>query len=143
MEEAQIPSQFVSLLQHRQEANVLTPYYMKNNIKKCIVALYIIGFTPVIAFADIANLNQLINELLGLANSLVPLLFGLALLAFIWGVIGYIWSADPKRIKDARNYMIFSVVGMAVMMSIWGLSLFLKNSFFPSATITFDPSSSK
>jgi hypothetical protein len=90
---------------------------------------------PIVALAaDIGNLNDLRNQLIGLINSIIPLLFGLALLAFMWSVIKYIWSGDVAKLKEARRYMVFSIIAIAVMMSVWGLAYFVKNSFFPSAS---------
>ncbi len=91
---------------------------------------------PQVSFAaDVANLQALIAMLIGLGNQIIPLFFLLALLAFFWGVIKYIYKggSNPQEMASARSYMIYSIVGIAVMMSVWGLALFLKNSFFPSA----------
>ncbi len=102
-----------------------------------------LSFLPVITFADVENLQGLVAMLVSLVNSIIPLLFGLALLAFFWGVIGYIRAVNPAKIKEAYMYMTFSIVSIAVMLSVWGLALFLKNSFFPSANSPYDPSSGR
>lgn len=80
-----------------------------------------------------SSLKCLIVEIIETVNLLVPLLFGIALIAFMWGVIKYIYAADPKNVKDARNFMIFSVIGIAVMLSVWSIASLLKNSIFPGA----------
>ncbi len=110
-------------------------------MKKIMIGLGIVGATPFVALADVEDLSGLANNLVGLVNSIIPLLFGIALVAFFWGVIQYIWSADTEKIKEAREYMLYSIISISVMLSVWGLALFLKNSFFPSAHLPYDPSS--
>ena len=101
-------------------------------MKKIFLSLSLFLF-PVVTFANIQNLNDLVNFGIKTINSIIPLLFGIALLAFMWGIIKYLLESNPSKLADARSYIVFSVVGMAVMLSIWGLALFLKNSFFPRA----------
>ncbi|MDQ3076667.1 MAG: pilin [bacterium] len=103
--------------------------------KKIIIGLGISLLLPAVAHAELRNFSDLVTYLILIINSLIPLLFGIAVLAFFWGVIHYIWSADPNKLNDARNYMIYSIIGIAVMLSVWGIALLLKNSFFPSATL--------
>ncbi len=107
--------------------------------KKFLGVLAIILGLPSFAFADIENFQGLVNALVSVLNSMIPLFFGIAILAFFWGVIHYIWAADPAKLEGARNYMIFSIIGIAVMLSVWGLALLVKNSFFPTTPPVFNP----
>ncbi len=108
--------------------------------KLFIIAL--LASLPLTSFAaEARDLKGLINNLIDIVNAIIPLIFGIAIICFFWGVIKYIWAADPSKIKDARNYMVFSVIGIAVMLSVWGLALFLKNSFFPRANTPFNSTS--
>lgn len=111
------------------------------SLKKLALATFII-FTPVFASADVSNLQGLISQIQTLVNALIPLLFGFALIGFIWGVVKYIWAGGrPEKIKEARGFIIFSIVGIAVMLSVWSLALFLKDSFFPTAPATYSTGS--
>ncbi|MBX4198283.1 pilin [Candidatus Parcubacteria bacterium] len=94
---------------------------------------------PFVSSAEATDLKSLVSDLVELVNLIIPLLFGFALVAFMWGVIKYIASTDSVKIKEARNYIAFSIVAIAVMLSVWGLALFLKNSFFPTAPQPYDP----
>lgn len=81
---------------------------------------------PVFAFAQ--NLGRT-RTLLDSADSivsdiLIPLVFTLALLFFFWGVAKYIWSEGQGK-DDGRKIMIWGVVALAVMTSIWGIITFL------------------
>ncbi|MDQ3014559.1 MAG: hypothetical protein M3Q73_01700 [bacterium] len=97
-----------------------------------------LALTPYSTFAA-EDLKGLIIELINLINLVIPLLFGIALLGFMIGVIKYIASGSAEKIKEARLYIVYSVVAIAVMLSIWSLALFLKNSFFPRGPMPYNP----
>jgi len=62
--------------------------------------------------------------------SVIPLLFILAVASFIWGVVQYVINSDEeaKRAKG-RNYMIWGIIALVVMVSIWGLVQIFGNTF--------------
>jgi hypothetical protein len=100
------------------------------------LSLTFVGFLPIttLAFED-QSLKSLIDSLVRIANSLVPLIFAIAGIVFIWGVVRFIRHAnEPKARDEGRNFMIYSIIALAVMMSVWGLALLLKNAIFPNAT---------
>jgi hypothetical protein len=58
---------------------------------------------------------------------------------FIWGVIQYLRNTtDPKKREEGRSFMIYGIVSLFVMISIWGLVGFLGNTF--GVSTTFVPS---
>lgn len=73
----------------------------------------------------ITNIISFINDVL------VPLVFAVAFIVFLYGVARYFiaGAADPEKRKNGRDIIIYSVVGFAVMMSVWGLVNLVKNSF--------------
>ncbi len=67
-----------------------------------------------------------------IGSSIVPLLFILAIVAFIWGVIQYyLIGAQDSETKKAkgRDFMIWGILALTVMVSVWGLVQILGNSF--------------
>jgi len=85
---------------------------------------------PVFASAGTLGVTETI---LGSAKSLVttiliPLVFTLALLFFFWGVAKYIWSEGQGK-EDGRKIMIWGVVALFVMTSVWGLVAFFQTEF--------------
>ena len=100
-------------------------------MKKLIVS--VLAFSPVAAFAATAatgpNLDYLTNtlkkvrDLIGLA---LPIVVALSLLAFFWGVFQFIWGGEGKR-DEGKQHMIWGIVGLFVMVSVWGLVGFLGN----------------
>lgn len=56
---------------------------------------------------------------------LIPLVFTLGLLAFFYGVVKYIWSEGQGK-EDGKKIMIWGVIALFVMSSVWGLVYFIK-----------------
>jgi Type IV secretion system pilin len=111
-------------------------------MKKAILgSLY---FVPVLAFAqNLGGLVTLVQQMQTVLNNIYPFLFGLAIIYFFWGVAKYILSAgDPKAAAEGRSIMIWGIVALAVMASIYGLIYFLQNSFgvnTNNTTVTLPP----
>lgn len=79
-----------------------------------------------------STLQSLIYEIIGVMRSLVPLLIGAAIVVFLYGVLVFIIKAsagDAAGRKDGINFMIFGIIGIAVMVSVWGLVAFVTNTF--------------
>ncbi len=64
-------------------------------------------------------------------NLLIPLIIGVAVLLFIFGLLKYMSAGgDSDAVKEARNYIIFGIIALFVMISVWGLVHILVNTFF-------------
>lgn len=78
---------------------------------------------PFLAFAQFDIQTNLIEPLRTAVDSLVPLLMTLALVAFIWGLVQFIFSAgDEAKRKSGKGIMIWGVIALFVMASVWGLT---------------------
>lgn len=83
---------------------------------------------PLIASAQ--TFTSVINTISNIVNQLIPLFLALALLAFFWGLITYIWkSGDAEAQEQGKNIMIAGIVGLFVMVSIWGIIGIIANTF--------------
>lgn len=86
-------------------------------------------FAPSLAFAvnDFASLKDTIITIL---NGVTLLLIAFAVVLFLFGVIKYMTSgADEEKRKEARNTIIYGVIGLFVMVSVWGLVGLVGNTF--------------
>lgn len=101
-------------------------------------------FSPAVVFAQqlfesagsTNGIDRLLNQVDGLIVRLIPTLVSLAVLLFLWGVLKYVFAkSDPDK-KDARNFMIWGIVGLFVMVSIWGLVRILGDVVFGSGKAT-------
>lgn len=87
---------------------------------------------PAIVFAAPANLTELIFLLTDTLLLVIPVIFGLALVAILWTGAKLILHADNERERAENvNMLIWGIVILFVMVSIWGLVNLLKNTFFP------------
>jgi len=56
-------------------------------------------------------------------NSVIPLIFAAATVMFVWGVVQFfIINADEeKKRAQGKQFMIWGIIALAVMLSVWGL----------------------
>ena len=64
-------------------------------------------------------------------NQLIEILFIVATLAFLWGVIQYVLaSGEEKKLAEGKKYIIYGLIGLFVMLSMWGIVTAVKNTLF-------------
>jgi len=102
-------------------------------IKKIkLYTLMSILMAPVLASASHgpSDLFGVIDIFFGIFRALVPVIFGLALVAFLWGVAKYILNAaDATKRKEGNAMMLYGIIALFVMLSIWGLVALLGGTF--------------
>ena len=75
--------------------------------------------TPPDSFRSLASL------LIDIINPLLAILIGFALLAFFKGLIVFITKAgDAKNHADGRSLMVWGIIGLFVMISVFGILRF-------------------
>ncbi|KKU58665.1 MAG: hypothetical protein UX81_C0018G0007 [Parcubacteria group bacterium GW2011_GWA2_47_12] len=80
------------------------------------------------ARTPLGNIVLILLDLLSLVSFIVG---ALTLIWFFWGIIQYVLKADnEEKQTEARSYMIYAVIGMFVMFSIFGLVNLVRNTFF-------------
>lgn len=62
-------------------------------------------------------------------NAIVPVLIALGVLYFVWGVVTYVIASDEEAKKAGRDRIVFGIIGLAVIIGMWGLVNFLRNTF--------------
>jgi len=80
---------------------------------------------------NIITLGDFVNLLICyISRFIIPLLFGVAILVFIWGVVQFIAHADNEEKRtQGRNFMVYGIISLFVMVTIWGLVNVLSNTF--------------
>lgn len=74
------------------------------------------------------SLCTLVTEAIGYFNQAIYLIIALAVLTFIWNVYKYFIVSDPENRGEASKYVMFSVIGLFVILSFWGLVNILSNT---------------
>jgi hypothetical protein len=94
-------------------------------MKKVIFAT--MALAPALAFAqNLGNLETLLQSVGNLVDIALPIVVGLALLTFFWGLVKFIFAQSNEEAKtDAKRIMIWGLVALFVMVSVWGLVRFI------------------
>lgn len=108
-------------------------------MKKLVYAL--MGAFPVLAMAQtsssLTSLDDIVAWIAKTIKTLIPVFFGLAIIYFFWGLANFIRaSGDAKAQEAGRNQMIWGVIAIAVMISVYGLAIWLQGLFGISSTAT-------
>jgi hypothetical protein len=75
------------------------------------------------------TLASILCKLSVLLNTVIPVLIVLGVIYFIWGVITYVIAGEDEAKTKGRNMMIYGLIGLLVIVSVWGLVNILRNSF--------------
>ncbi|MBI4120990.1 MAG: hypothetical protein HY457_01920 [Parcubacteria group bacterium] len=87
------------------------------------------------------NVGDLVSLFLQILALLIPLILTLALIAFLWGVFRYVIAKGPEDKKEAINVIVWGLIGLFVMVSVWGLVSVLTNTFGIRSGFSFLPTS--
>ena len=85
--------------------------------------------------SGITTLTSLINFFTcTLMNAVVPLLMALSVVGFVYGIIQYFLNPDnEEKRKAGKSFMLWGLVALFVIVSIWGLVGILSNTFLGSS----------
>lgn len=81
--------------------------------------------------SPIGSLKELISCVIEMVISpLVALLIGLAVLVFLWGIVTYVRNLDNEtKRSEGRMMMVWGIIALFVMVSVWGLVGILTGTF--------------
>ena len=101
-------------------------------MKKFIASIIVLA-TPMLASAQLVVGEQsatgLVKFIQSALNTAVGLLIAAAVVWFLWGVFKFIMSAGDSKARDeGRSAMIYGIIGLAVMVSVWGLVRWVTNT---------------
>ncbi len=76
------------------------------------------------------NLEGVLETIADLINLATPIVVALALLFFFWGLATYILKTGEKEARDkARNQMIYGLIALFLMVSVWGIVNVIRDTF--------------
>ncbi len=98
-----------------------------------------------------STFSSAIQSIIGIINMLVGVLAALALVVFFIGLVRYIKdSGDAKGHAEGRERIIWSLIALFILFSIWGILMLMTETFFGSSNVNgspteiyFDPSTSQ
>jgi len=99
-------------------------------MKKFLASLSVVMLPAFLFAQDFGSVDGALDTVTDFINRLIPFVIGLAVLFFIWGLIKYITAGgDEGSRKEAINTIIWGIVVLFVMVSVWGLVNILVNTF--------------
>ena len=85
--------------------------------------------TPLFVYAQ-GTVEGVILTLRSIVQTFVPFLMTLAIAIFVYGVVKFIAAAgDVQKIKEAKNYIVYGLLGLFVLVAFWGLVWVLAETF--------------
>src|SRR6185369_5264186 len=84
----------------------------------------------------ITDVNSLTNKFTNLGNTAIQILIAFAVIWIIYNVVRYLimGGEDPEKRKAAGSAILWGIVGLFVILSIWGLVRILTNTFRTDTT---------
>lgn len=105
---------------------------------KKIIALLAVLVAPAIvsaqALAPITNVNNLSTRLIGIGNIVTYILVALAVLYIVYNVVQYMIKPAGGEREGALANIGWGVLGLFIIVSIWGLVNILTNTFKTTPT---------
>lgn len=108
--------------------------------KKLIVLSSVLGFTPFLASAangkclliladGKGTIEDIICKIGSVLDTIIPILVVLGVVYFVWGVVSYVIGDDEEDKKKGRDRMIYGIIGLVVIVAMWGLVSIVSNTF--------------
>lgn len=88
---------------------------------------------PAVAFAQVQSnsptLFAIITQIRNIMGFIIPILVTIGVIYFIWGVIQYVIAKSEEAKTKGRDTMIYGIIGLFVIISVWGLVGILGSTF--------------
>ncbi|MES3031347.1 MAG: pilin [Patescibacteria group bacterium] len=97
-------------------------------MKKLIAS--IVAFAPSLAFAQpLTDINSVAGKATNIGNLVVELAISFAVIWIIVSVVRYLIAGGEDGRAKGRDAIVYGVIGLFVILSIWGLVYILRSSF--------------
>ena len=103
---------------------------------KKIISFLVIS-VPAFAYAltPVTDVNTLRDKIIGIANVVTYILVAAAVLFIVWNVVRYMISGSGEESKSKAGLnILWGIVGLFIIVSIWGLVNILTNTFATTPT---------
>jgi len=103
---------------------------MKKFKKIFISFLVFFPFFPTLVLAQATDFASLVGIVVNVLRSLVSVMFAAAVITFLAGVAMFIFKSDSEAERTkGKQIMVWGVVALFVMVSMWGLVNVIKLTF--------------
>ncbi|MEK9183501.1 MAG: pilin [Patescibacteria group bacterium] len=85
---------------------------------------------PTQVTSDTTGIGKIFKDLGGVFNAIIPLLMVAATVFFLWGVLQFVTSGgDEDKRKEGRDHIIYGLIGLFIMVAVWGLVGAIQGTF--------------
>jgi ABC-type dipeptide/oligopeptide/nickel transport system permease subunit len=95
-------------------------------------AVFAQGTTPTVSCAagySAGGIEAVICKIGSILNIIIPILIVLGVVYFVWGIVTYVISDDEEAKKAGTQRMIYGIIGLVVIVGMWGLVRIVTNTF--------------
>ncbi len=94
------------------------------------IPLALIALPSVVFAAAPRNFNELANVFVSILNSATGALVVLAIVIYFYGVSTNLWKSGDEDREKLRGYLLWGLIIIFIMVSIWGILEILQNTLF-------------
>ncbi|MEI6580632.1 MAG: pilin [bacterium] len=108
-------------------------------MKKQLIVLSSLGLVlaPLFVFAQNfaqcgstqMGIGAVLCKIASILNTIIPIIVVLGVVYFVWGVVQYVISSDEEAKKTGRMRMLYGIIGLVVIVGMWGLVRIVTNTF--------------
>jgi succinate dehydrogenase/fumarate reductase cytochrome b subunit len=74
--------------------------------------------------------SNLIDKLVDyIIDPIILLIFAAGFFLFVWGIVQFLWKLDEGAQNDGKRHMLWGIVGMLVMVSVYGIITLIDETF--------------
>jgi len=100
----------------------------------------LLAAAPLLAFAQGTSAFTILGVINQIMRIILPMLILAALIYFIYGVVQFVISKDADDKAKAREIVIRGIIGLFVIVSVWGLIGIIQTTFGVGGGGTLDSS---
>lgn len=81
---------------------------------------------------ETANLKIFIGHIIGILQSLIPVIFALTFVVLLWKIIDawILHGDDPSSVEEGKRTAAIGVIALVIMSGVWGILALLRASLF-------------
>lgn len=91
---------------------------------------------PALAFAAPASFKEFAELAVQILQGFIALLFASLAVGLLYGVVLFFANADNEQKRsEIKQYLLWGVIGVVVVMGIWGILALLRESIFGTGVV--------
>lgn len=98
-------------------------------MKKVISIASLFAFPVLVLAETVTDANSLFILVKDILKAILPIIISIAVIYFVYNALMYMIAADEERKGEAKSKMIYGLIALFVMVSVWGLVGVLSGTF--------------